>query len=100
MMELPIVLSKDKLTEFCQRNHIRKLSLYGSILRNDFRADSDVDVLVEFVPGSKVSYFDLSRMERELSEMLNRIVDLHTPAELSHYFRDRVVSEAVVQYGA
>jgi uncharacterized protein len=100
-MQLPIALPKDKLTEFCQRNHIRKLSLYGSILRNDFHSDSDIDILVEFIPGNKVSYFDLSRMERELSRMLNgRVVDLHTPAELSHYFRDRVLSEAVVQYGA
>lgn len=99
-MNLPISLPKDKLAEFCQRNHIRKLSLYGSVLRNDFRPDSDVDILVEFISGTKVGYFDLSRMERELSEMLNRIVDLHTPAELSHYFRDRVLTEAVVQYGA
>lgn len=80
------------------RNHVRKLSLFGSILTDRFRPDSDVDVLVEFEPGERITYLDLSRMERELSELLGRTVDLRTEAELSRYFRGRVVSEAAVQY--
>ena len=83
---------------FCVRNHIRKLSLFGSILTDHFRPESDVDVLVEFYAGSTITYLDLARMERELSELLARKVDLRTPAELSRYFRERVVSEAGVQY--
>ena len=83
---------------FCAQNHIRRLSLFGSILTDRFRPDSDVDVLVEFEPGATVTYLDLARMERELSDVLGRRADLRTPAELSRYFRDRVVSEALVQY--
>ena len=83
---------------FCARNQIRKLSLFGSILTDRFRADSDVDVLVEFEPGTAVSYFDLVRMEMELSEVIGRKVDLRTPEELSRYFRDKVVASAALQY--
>lgn len=66
--------------------------MFGSVLRDDFRPDSDVDVLVEFEPAARVGYFEMSRMELELSELLGRRVDLRTPAELSRYFRDRVES--------
>lgn len=83
---------------FCQRNHIRKLALFGSILREDFRADSDIDVLVEFEPGHTVGMFRMAGLERELSEILGRKVDLRTPAELSRYFRDEVVRTSEVQY--
>ncbi len=96
---LPIDISKDKIAEFCQRHHIRKLSLFGSVLRDDFRPDSDVDVLVEFESGRTPGYFKLVSMEMELSEILEgRKIDLRTPNELSIYFRDRVMAEAVVQY--
>lgn len=96
---LPIVIQKDKLAEFCQRNHIRKLSLFGSVLRDDFADQSDVDFLVEFLPGSRTTYFDLARMERELSELVQgRKIDLRTPAELSKYFRQEVLDTALVQY--
>lgn len=95
---LPINISKDEIAEFCQRHHICKLSLFGSVLRDDFRPDSDVDVLVEFEPG-KTPGLAIVKMQQELSEMLNgKEVDLRTPQELSRYFRDRVMAEAVVQY--
>lgn len=95
---LPIDVPKNKIAEFCQRHHIRKLSLFGSVLRNDFRPDSDVDILVEFEPG-KTPGLAIVKMQLELSEMLNgKEVDLRTPQELSRYFRDRVMAEAVVQY--
>ena len=96
---LTIDISQAKIAEFCQRHHIQKLSLFGSVLRDDFRPDSDVDVLVEFEPGKTPGYFKLVSMEMELSEMLKgRKIDLRTPNELSIYFRDRVMAEAVVQY--
>lgn len=96
---LPITIPKEKLVEFCQQNHIRKLSLFGSVLRDDFTSESDVDFLVEFLPDVRVTYFDLVRMERELSGILNgKKVDLRTPAELSRYFRQEVLDTALVQY--
>ncbi len=94
-----IQLPPDKIAEFCRRNRIRKLSLFGSALRSDFRSDSDIDLLVEFQPGPAPSLFDLARMERELSALLGgRKVDLRTPQELSRYFREEVLSSANVQY--
>lgn len=94
-----IEIPKDKIAEFCKRNHIGKLSLFGSVLGEDFRPYSDVDVLVEFEPGRGPGFFGLARMERELSVILGgRKVDLRTPQELSRYFRDDVLSSAEVQY--
>ena len=96
---LPIDISKDEIAEFCQRHHIRKLSLFGSVLRDDFTPESDIDFLVEFKPGKTPGYFKLISMEIELSTMLKgRKIDLRTPNELSIYFRGRVMAEAVVQY--
>ena len=90
-----------KLAEFCRKHHIRKLSFFGSVLREDFRPDSDIDVLVEFEPGKTPGLFKLADMEAELSDLFGRRkVDLRTPAELSRCFRDRVVKEAQVQYAA
>ena len=94
-----INIPADKIAEFCKRNGIRKLSLFGSALRDDFRPDSDIDLLVEFRAGEVPSMLDLARMERELSALLGgRKVDLRTPKELSRYFRDEVLSTASVQY--
>lgn len=94
-----IHIPADKIAEFCKRNGIRKLSLFGSVLRPDFRPDSDIDLLVEFRGGAAPSLLDLARMERELSAVLGgRKVDLRTPKELSRYFRDEVLSTASVQY--
>ncbi len=87
-----------KLVDFCKRNHICKLSFFGSVLTERFRSDSDVDVLVEFETGKGPGFFELSGMEIELSEVLGRQVDLRTPKELSRYFRDQVMASAQVQY--
>jgi len=94
-----IALPKDRLDEFCRRNHIAKLSLFGSVLREDFKPDSDVDVLVEFEERHTPGFLGLARMEEELSEMLGgRKVDLRTPQDLSRYFREEVLDSAAVQY--
>jgi predicted nucleotidyltransferase len=93
-------LPADLVIEFCRRHHVRRLSLFGSVLRNDFRPDSDVDVLVEFEPG-RVIGLRIALMEQELAQMLNgRTVDLRTPNELSPYFRDEVMREARAIHGA
>jgi predicted nucleotidyltransferase len=94
-----IQLPREKIADFCKRNRIRKLSLFGSALKDELREDSDIDFLIEFHPGEAPSFFDLARMERELSKLLGgRKVDLRTPNELSRYFRDEVLSTASVQY--
>jgi uncharacterized protein len=95
-----IAIDRERIAEFCRRNHIRKLSLFGSVLRDDFRPDSDIDVLVEFEPEARVGLMGLARMEIELGEMLGRKIDLNTPGFLSRYFRDQVLTEAEVQYDA
>ena len=93
------LIPKDKVAEFCRRNHIRKLAFFGSVLREDFSPDSDIDVLVEFEPDAGVGFFELYDMEQELSSLLGgRKVDLSTPKCLSKYFRDKVLSEAEVHY--
>lgn len=92
-----ISFPKERIAEFCRKHHIKKLAIFGSVLRSDFRADSDIDVLVEFdpdhIPG--LAFF---AMADELSEILGHKVDLNTPQCLSRYFRDKVLREAVVQY--
>ena len=92
-------IPKNKITEFCQRNHIRRLAFFGSILRACFGPDSDVDVLVEFEAGHVPGFFGLGRMEEELSQLLGRKADLNTPMSLSRYFREQVLAEAEPQYG-
>lgn len=89
---------KEKIAEFCRRHHIRKLALFGSVLRGDFLPDSDVDVLVEFEPGYKVGLIRMAGIERELSQVIGRKVDLRTPEDLSRYFREEVIRSAEVQY--
>ncbi len=95
---MPINIPHKKIAGFCRQNHIRKLSFFGSVLRGDFGPDSDVDVLVEFLPGMGPGLIGLSHMELALSEVLGRKVDLRTPGELSRYFREEVVSSARVEY--
>jgi predicted nucleotidyltransferase len=92
-------ISKEKIAEFCRKHHITKLALFGSVLREDFRSESDVDVLVEFEP-EHVPGLAFFTMEEELSEILGHKVDLHTPQFLSRYFRDRVMADAEIQYVA
>jgi predicted nucleotidyltransferase len=91
-------VSKKKIGEFCKKHHIRKLSLFGSVLRDDFRSDSDVDVLVEFDPNHIPGLIRLAGMEFELSEILGCTVDIRTAQDLSRYFRQEVLHSAEVQY--
>jgi hypothetical protein len=93
-----IPVDKAALRAFCRRHHIRKLSFFGSVLRDDFRPDSDVDVLVEFESGHTVGFFGFVDMQDELERILGRKVDLHTPPSLSRYFRDEVLATAEVQH--
>ena len=96
--KLPIPIPYDRIAQFCQHNHILKLSLFGSVLRSDFRPESDIDILVEFESG-KTPGFRIVTLQEELSELFGgRTVDLRTPNELSRYIRDRVLAEAWVQY--
>jgi len=94
-----INIPTDEVADFCRLHHIRKLMLFGSVLREDFGPESDIDVLVEFEPGTRVG-LRFFTIERELSELLGRKVDLHTPGFLSKYFREEVLAEAKVQYDA
>jgi len=88
-----------KIAIFCRRHHIRRLALFGSVLRDDFGPDSDIDVLVEFEPGHVPGFLGIARLERELAQLLDvPRVDLRTPEDLSRYFRDDVVASAEVQY--
>ncbi len=84
------------IADFCRRHRIRRLALFGSVTREDFGPLSDVDVLVEFEPGVHVGLIRLAGIERELSELLQRKVDLNTPGFLSRYFREEVLQEAEV----
>jgi hypothetical protein len=94
-----LAIDRDRIADFCRRHHVRRLAFFGSVRHDDFGPESDVDVLVEFeaghVPG--FAFFDL---QEELSAVLGRRVDLHTPGSLSRYFRDRVVRDAQDQYVA
>ena len=98
MSALPIAIPKEFLGEFCERNHIRKLSLFGSVLTPRFRPESDIDVLVEFDPGHTPGLLKLAGMEIEISERLGRKVDMRTAEDLSRYFRDEVVASSLPQF--
>ena len=90
----------DRIATYCRQNGIGRLALFGSILRDDFRPDSDVDMLVEFHSGVRVGYLAIARMERELSGIVGRPVDLRTAAELHPSFRAQVLDEALTEYVA
>lgn len=92
-----LTMPKDRIADLCGRHHIRRLAVFGSVLRDDFGPDSDVDILVEFEKGSEPG-FAFFRIQEELSELLGRKVELHTPNFLSRYFRDEVLKTAEVQY--
>jgi predicted nucleotidyltransferase len=100
MTRAHIEIHRDELAAFCRRNHIRRLSFFGSVLRDDFRPDSDVDVLVEFEPGAHCGMLGLAGLEIELGDMLGRKVDLQTAGFLSPHYRQQVLAEAEVQYDA
>ena len=98
-MTVRIIMPKRELGALCRKHHIRRLAIFGSALRDDFRPDSDIDVLVEFEPSYAPGLFGIARIERELSALFGgRKVDLRTPEDLSRYFRQRVLEEAEVQY--
>lgn len=101
MLPNSVPINDADLAAFCQRHGVARLSLFGSVLRNDFDASrSDVDVLVEFLPGARKSLFKLLGMQNLLAEMFGRNVDLNTPGSLSKYFRDDVLASAQVLYDA
>ena len=93
-----IRIDKHRIADFCRRWNVTELALFGSVLREDFGPESDVDVLVEFEQGAVVGLLDLAEMEFELSDLLGRRVDIRTPFELSKHFRRRVLAEAEDQY--
>ncbi len=95
---MQINIPHEGIAAFCKRNHIRKLAIFGSVLRDDFGPESDVDVLVEFDPHHIPGYIRLAGMELELSQILGRRAELNTPNMLSRYFRDQVLAQAEVQY--
>jgi uncharacterized protein len=99
MRRARIEIPKDRVAEFCRQHHICRLALFGSVLRDDFKPTSDVDVLVEFEAGF-VPGLEFFSLESELSGIVGRRVDLNTPAFLSRYFRDRTLADAEVQYVA
>lgn len=98
MAQCHVQVASDQIKDFCNIHGIQKLSFFGSVLRDDFGLDSDVDILVEFVPGTRVGFIRLAGIEQELSVLIGRKVDLRTPAELSRYFRDDVLRTAKVEY--
>ena len=95
-LEIP----EEKIAGFCKRNHIRRLALFGSVLREDFGPDSDIDIIVEFEENFTPGLFRIFDMEDELSEIFGgRKIDLRTPADLSRYFRDDVIRKSELCYG-
>ena len=94
---LPIALDADEIARYCSERGIRRLALFGSVLRNDFTPTSDVDMLVEYLPGQHPGLM-LFRQQEELSARLHRAVDLHTPASLSLHFRDEVIASSLPIY--
>ncbi len=94
-----INFDSEVIEQFCLRNGIKKLSLFGSVLRDDFGPDSDIDVLVEFMPEARVGFFELFDIQEELSHILGgKKVDIRTPNEISLHFRDKVLNESELQY--
>jgi predicted nucleotidyltransferase len=91
-------LSDEEIAVFCRRHQIRKLSLFGSILTDRFNAESDIDVLVEFEPGATVGLIRRAAIQLELADMVGHRIDLRTPAELSRYFRQRILDNAEVRF--
>ncbi|HXH40818.1 MAG TPA: nucleotidyltransferase domain-containing protein [Thermoanaerobaculia bacterium] len=99
-MSAHIQLDPEFVAEFCRRHHVQRLSLFGSVLTDRFRPDSDVDFLIEFEPEHVPGFLALARMQFELEAVVGKPVDLRTPKDLSRYFRDDVLGSAEVQYSA
>ncbi len=97
MSRIPI--DRDRIAAFCKQNHVRKLALFGSVLRSDFGADSDIDVLVEFEPGHGPGFLRLFEIEEELSKLFGgRKIDMITEKFLNCRIRDKVLAQAEVEY--
>ena len=96
-----VAVDREKLIEICKKHHIRKLALFGSVLRDDFGPESDVDILVEFEPDGVPGFFGLHRIEREIAAIFGgRRIDLLTFRSLNPHLRDRILAEAEIQYAA
>ncbi|MBW1793090.1 MAG: nucleotidyltransferase family protein [Deltaproteobacteria bacterium] len=98
MDQTNIIIPKEEIVRFCKRNHIVKLSIFGSALQKDFGPDSDIDLLVEFDPDRIPGLIRLAGMEIEMAEIIGRKVDIRTPQDLSPYFRNEILDTAEVQY--
>ena len=100
MLNTPIgiPISRTEIETFCQRHGIRKLSIFGSVLTSEFNPESDIDLLVEYLPNRRVTYLDMVQQETQLTEMIGQKVDLRTPMELSRHFRKAVLTSAQVIY--
>jgi predicted nucleotidyltransferase len=95
----PISIPREEIADFCRRNGIGRLALFGSVLTGEFSESSDVDVLVQFRPQERVGFFRLADMETQLSGLFGgRKVDLRTPMDLSRHFRDEVLRDSLVLY--
>ena len=99
-MDLPIEVDRDLIAEFCRKHHLTKFAFFGSLLSDRFGPDSDIDVLFDYDQNYSMTLFRVVRMEREISDLLGRKVDMRTAEDLSRYFRDEVVQNALVQYAA
>ena len=97
-MSIRIEVAREEIAAFSRRHRIRRLAFFGSVLRDDFTPESDVDVLVEFEPGARVGLIRFAGMENELSRLIGRKVDLNTAGFLSPYYRDEVLREAEAAY--
>ena len=98
-MNEAVSVPEDKLAQFCRRHNIERLSIFGSVLHGDFGPGSDLDILVEFLPGHTPGFFRFFEIQQQLSKIFDgRKVDLQTPQDLSRYFRDKVLEEAQVKY--
>ncbi len=96
-MAIALDLPRQQIAEFCRRHAIRRLALFGSVLRTDFRPDSDVDVLVEFEPDAHIGW-EIVDIQDELEQIFDQEVDLHTPLSISQQFREQVLETAQVVY--
>ena len=99
-MSLRIPIDREHIAEFCRRHHIRRFAFFGSVLRDDFRPESDVDVLLEFEPEHIPGLIQLMAMQLEFSDLIGREADFRAPGDLHRSFRDKVVAEAEVLYAA
>ncbi|MBW2062469.1 MAG: nucleotidyltransferase domain-containing protein [Deltaproteobacteria bacterium] len=99
MFKLTDYLSEEQLKSICSEYHIKKISLFGSALRDELTSDSDIDILVEFVYGKAPGLMGFCHLQNLLTDLVGKKIELHTPNDLSRYFRDDVVKDAVIQYG-